>query len=716
MWHRHEMWRRRVCKRMYSSVQTACDKITFTKTRPSVKTHFYVVVFFIITNTCLPCYYEPDYVADRTVFQLVGATSRTSDETTGDANIREWRALINNAASEKDIAEVLYKIPLDKMDAPEHAQNSFIKYLHFNFTKEAREALDYVRLAKICETEREKHNRDSWFYPMKKDLTFDVLRDVVSNAVNYAGTRFESRYLLQAMRAAFTMEDYEFCNRLWNERIGNLPETEIKRLCRGYAGGAAYHTGNYAGAVTHYLISGDNGQSLMWALQRAGAKSGDWELDALKRLLEFDTKHWGLESILIGICTDCEKTFNRKFYCEYENYTTWYEQKPLIKKRDFMLATAFGGKTGDPAMWLHAASFLEFYINGPEAALKILALAREKAASPQAAAAMDELKIWFTVHTLPAGEELETYLADNLEKISREEVRDKIMLNVVLPKYRAAHDFQKVLEIAARYKPNDYYYYDKKDFGIEKMNVWSSRCVLFYFMNAVPTVEAAKFTDAYDGSGWHTKEWLNDLVGTRHLRNEEYAEAAERFAEVSDDFVRRMRVAPYLKRDPFALPGTQDDNSVVSANPKFDFARKMTELKSRMEALPKGDEKAAAILEYVNALRNSFDWCWALTRYYQSYGTTDESLFNGNYGSTPSFFEHRQWKYTEMIAAAKSMSDDPEIHARAFMLNSLILNKRNFNGLSYSDFKRLHSGTEFEREFAARCDSYNDYVQNAKPE
>lgn len=136
----------------------------------------------------------------------------------------------------------------------------------------------------------------------------------------------------------------------------------------------------------------------------------------------------------------------------------------------------------------------------------------------------------------------------------------------------------------------------------------------------------ARTLEAYRSRQLHPKDaidrWMNahgyvggdyweDIVGTHHMRERNYAAAVKHLKLVSPAYQRRMNMRLWI--DPFSI----DRNKVShdSTCYKLHFALRMDSLEQAMLHEQDADARGLAMLEYSIGLQNSFGNCWWLTSY-----------------------------------------------------------------------------------------------------
>ena len=136
----------------------------------------------------------------------------------------------------------------------------------------------------------------------------------------------------------------------------------------------------------------------------------------------------------------------------------------------------------------------------------------------------------------------------------------------------------------------------------------------------------AKTLEAYRSRQLHPKDaidrWMNahgyvggdyweDIVGTHHMRERNYAAAVKHLKLVSPAYQRRMNMRLWI--DPFSI----DRNRVShdSTQYKLHFAQRMDSLQKAMMHDTDADRRGLAMLDYCIGLENSFGKCWWITSY-----------------------------------------------------------------------------------------------------
>jgi hypothetical protein len=113
-------------------------------------------------------------------------------------------------------------------------------------------------------------------------------------------------------------------------------------------------------------------------------------------------------------------------------------------------------------------------------------------------------------------------------------------------------------------------------------------------------------------------DYLNDVIGTRYLRLCRYKDALVYLAKVQSSYQARLNTSIYMKRMPFHYDrGRASD---IIPDYKLSFAKQMIECEEIIAGSSDPDVVGHAKIKYGIGMRNSMDFCWALTHYAKSVG------------------------------------------------------------------------------------------------
>ena len=192
-----------------------------------------------------------------------------ADETT--ANCQLWQQQTSSDIPLEDVKSAVYKYTYQQWKWIEHyisgksdtfitdtvrklvGNNAFVKYI---VLKNDTEVLHFLLLAKRVEETRAAM-RDPWYYPYEQDAEHATLREVVRQCEAYQGSRFKSRYALQAMRTLFSLKQFDQCVQLWESVGPTLSQDVLYGQIENYVGGAYFRQGNKEKALDIFTRNGD---------------------------------------------------------------------------------------------------------------------------------------------------------------------------------------------------------------------------------------------------------------------------------------------------------------------------------------------------------------------------------------------------------------------------------------------------------------------------
>ena len=325
--------------------------------------YWLVSLFLLFCTKGFSCWYPTYSPGEYTMFYAYDITNVKSTVSLNEINIEEWRKLIKNKATIRDISMVVYnysisdmeKIAAGKLDKVDTLFNSFVGYLQKN---NDTEIIDFLILAKRCEVARAKR-ADKWWYPTKEDLKNYDLQTILDEALAYKGARLKNRYLLQAIRAAYTMGNYDLCLNLWENQIKKMPQSAVKSMCMGYIGGIEFRRGNYEKAIQFYN-EGNDQDSFWWCAKYLTKENS--AVERIKILYQYQPSSAELAFMIESICRDAEENANHKIFYNGNYLYDYYTKKRsrYIELRDFALRVAAEKRSDNPAMWQYTAAFLTF--------------------------------------------------------------------------------------------------------------------------------------------------------------------------------------------------------------------------------------------------------------------------------------------------------------------------------------------------------------------
>lgn len=590
-------------------------------------------------------------------------------------NCREWQRLTSKDIPVEDIIEVVYKMPLEEFEMIYDnrqlpCENGFVEWI----TKRDTEILDFLLLAKTNEYIRLKRN-SRWYYPSMKIGARMSLEEVADRALTMRSTRLRDRYLLQGVRALFTLGRYQECIDLWENEVSKLPDANLMRqLIYPYIAGAKCYVGDVNEALEYFSQIGDI-NSMLYCLGRAG-ESMD-AIDALALVCE----HTPNSPYIRKALQECV----RKLEPEGSFYNSHYESgleenEDLVKLYQLCLDMASDKRSSDPALWCYTIAFLSDLRGNIRGASQWLKKAESLVGDIYLEESIRVMRIYLDSKMSPYDESYEKRLYGQLkwldEKIVHhitDEVREvtargyklgfcesyyywndmmrRIVLAEVCPRMLKKGKTTRALQLAnmasnrllgivdrqemtfyeevngeyqysSEYVTMEEYRYSAKDY-----NRMDYRSHFFELIDSVGLDAAIAYVECVEKPetdfdrflnerGYINRDYLYDIIGTQCLRNMRYEEAVRYLSVVSKRYHNHLNV--YMNYDPFVADHSRLLVAASYHNDdfKYAFAREMHSLEESIKTMEDPNRKAQLMVRYAIGMKNSFERCWALTQYY----------------------------------------------------------------------------------------------------
>ena len=581
-------------------------------------------------------------------------------------NCEEWQRLTSEEIPTDDIYHAVYKMTLEELEAVAADRtavydNRFIEWI----TKKDAAILDFLLLAKTNEHIRIKLN-SRWYYPSMKTGAEMTIEEVAEKALEQTDGRLRDRYLLQAVRALFSMSRFAECVGLWESEVCRLPEDNLmRRMILPYIAGAEYRLNHSDKALEYFARLGDV-NSMLFCLGRGEEKISKVDALALvcKYVPESEYVFETLQSYIRSLEPDGD------FYSMRWTKYRWYDEKmrtEVSKIISLCLEMACDSRVTKPAMWYYTAAFL-YDLDGDVAnASKMLARAEKSESTPfidesitvfgiyldakqQAYNSAYENKLFDQLKWLDSKicnaltddvrEETATgyklalgmsyyYWNDMLRRILLAEVcprmiksgrttralqlanmADNRLLQIVDRQYSSYYNTGNVYTMLAyRYSASNFNEYDYSNHFFEMIDTLGIDAAVGYVKCVdEPMNEFDRFLNS---RGYTGSDYLNDILGTLYLRNMCYDKALERFGAISNAYKHHHNL--YLEYDPFYA---ERKRIGMKLDFKYDFAREMHSLEQGIEQAVDPNRKGRLMVKMAIGIKNSFDFCWPLTQFY----------------------------------------------------------------------------------------------------
>ncbi len=386
----------------------------------------------LTTGEAFACWYDWYDVSGYYMYRVYEEPSKVASKTeSGDlapeiaANCAAWQQLTSDTIPLEEIYEVVYKMPLadfkkmcDNREA--NYENKFAEWI----TKRDRAILDFLLLAKTNEYIRVKRN-SRWFYPTM-DIGIDVtIEQVAEQALAAKDKRLRDRYLLQAVRALFSMARYTECVTLWESEASKLPADNIMRKhIQPYIAGAEFRLNNPTKAIDYFAQVGDI-ESMLFCANSAGKSLSICE--AFELVYKYAPNSPDLDKILQSQIRSIEpdgSTFGGYGggYSEEQEHA----RNEMIKwLRPFCLKMAKNSKVENPAMWYYTAAFLSDLAGETSTASYQLSLAEKSKSSAYIDESIKVLRIYLDAKLSKYDATYEAKLFEHIKWLD-----DKIVNNI----------------------------------------------------------------------------------------------------------------------------------------------------------------------------------------------------------------------------------------------------------------------------------------------
>lgn len=711
----------------------------------------YIIIslsLIILHFECQACYLLPNIPADYSIFRLYDEELKDS-KSINELNILEWQRYTKGEASYDDIQEVVYKFSIDDMMKVKRKQynsdNSFIDYLIKN---EADDVIDFLILAKKCE-ERRFRRSDKWWYPTKADLQFADMQEIIDEALSYNGVELRPRYLLQVIRAAFTMGNYELCLQLWSDEIQEYPSSAVKTMCQDYIGGIYFRKKEYKEAIKYYVYNYDQSQSFWWCANNIAELNT--ELDRIKILYNYFPDSPELFLMVQDICRRAEVDINRK--CRDE-----VKIPEFIELRDFALKVVADRKVKDPAAWQYTASFLTFVLGDSKLASKYLIKAEAMKGSSFTKESIGIFRVMFDAYTANYNTSFEmrmlthlqwldnlivsnltdevverqmngdVYVFRNIKRYYYYDAMRKIVLSIMVPKYIEYNKPVKALLLTGMVSERlrtitDYREHSQVLEGEEKPWNIDFYTDVFNLMDIVPVddvIEYAKILNSRNDNSFDSflarrcysnADYLNEIIGTKYMREANFKKAVEYLSKVSEDYEATLNISEYFLYDPFTDPFIRKVSTPITKNRKLDFATRMYDIENITKNSLNKEFALESKYQYALGLIRSVNDCWALTGYEKSCCST---------------LKYKEWqnnltqKAHQILNEVQSASSINETVAKCLALKLSYAYRwgdSRDTKLKYgvlTDSLSKYSETNIWENLSKSCDTFTEYLEKGK--
>lgn len=604
------------------------------------------LILFLSSSASLACGPFPINIPMPDFFGMAGTGENIDYDR--DENLRLWQTLTDVDIPLADIEQAVYRDSRDRFESqidqqPGPKSNKFYNYLDNTYDLEAQA---FLILAKELAEAREAVD-SPWYYPASRnetvaEKTFDYLFECCRE---YAGTRFTDRYALQGVRALFAGRRYADCIEYCDSAFAAFPDSNLfKRMARRYEAGCWARLGQASRADTCFALAGD-----------VYSVTDSQRVEYMERLNPNAPQFIG--------------------YVRSNSRDSAF-MAAMIRVAERLLA---GGKVENRGDWYFTLAYAtkEYLGNLPQARDYIFKALQQRFHSEEFRNLARVYRMKLDAEAGDAGRleaDLRWFVAKYDISDWQAEKWSNRLKNIIyadwVPRLWRQGEYARAILLCsfADYfeEPLRHYYVFKNpienfinawwDFGIPSMTLAQMRQSETYFndkdygslsFRLMESLSSAHLAQAYREMMQETplnnllrrnmrtdSDYYYELIGTLALCEANYARAVDYFSRVSEGYMRTLNTYTYLDRDPFAAnpPYTGGSDTYASVygssttekgcprpDAKLDFARRMLDCSRTMRQGASADERARARLLYAVGRRNSFDRCWALTRYWRGW-------------------------------------------------------------------------------------------------
>ena len=708
---------------------------------------------------CCPEIYPP---SGYYLFHLVDLPDNPAENfnLNSNRNCQLWQQQTSASIPLDDIYQLVYKFDIETLNGlkshiiPEEVKGN--KMAQWLVEHKDQEALDFLILAKNCEWLR-RESLSPWYYPSKEDPVRYSLNDVAEVARQKMEGRFADRYALQAVRAMTSLKQYEEIIRFWNDTEKHVPEGVLRQMALSYVAGAYVHLDDIEQAKHYYILADDVIGLLECDPRYHGSLSRVEEMEMIYENYpdcpEFRLKLW-------EILGQIEPNHNI-YSDDWWDWDASVGKDEVIQLGLLCDKVLEGDLPADKALWAYAATFIAHLQGDDKKADRYLRTAEKTVNDQNLADAIKVMRIYIDAQICTYDKAYEQKLFTQLRwlqdmlgtHIDDETIAGTndfyglktcrsyyywsdamrcILLGTVCPKMMEVGKTTLALQLAnmasysllneigevgitcldadfiqeyggqhitislEEYRKSHFFNeYDYSCHFAAMMDTLSANELMAYARVAErPQTEFQRFINAYS---FIDMDYLNEIIGTHCLREMRYNDAERFLSKVSAEYSFRTNTHYYLSRDPFNLTLRQWSHA---DDAKLYFAKSMRRLEHEIAATTEPNRKALLMLDYAVGLRNSFDYCWALTQYKHG------CLWEDN--------EHFNWQRDETCMNAMQRVEKLFSEAFATFTNDEYAAQAQLRFSNYRTVMERYPNTQAWQSIRGRCDSYKDYHAEGK--
>jgi hypothetical protein len=635
--------------------------------------------------------------------------SSNGEETTSQEctkNCREWQKMTSYSIPLHEIHYVVYSMPLEEMEKiatrrDSTYRNRFLEHI----TKKDTAIFDFLLLAKTNEYIRAKRN-SRWYYPSMKIGARMTLEEIAQVSLSADVPALRERYLLQGIRALFTLARYDECIKIWEEEAKLLPrENLMRRMIEPYIAGARYHMGQLGSDIEYFAQMGDI-ESMLYCSYLSGERIS--AVKALTMICECDPNHHNIPKAL----QKCVRQMEPNLYWDWEHsFTATPEYNDLCSLCDRMIRSS---EVTEKAMWYYTRAFLYDLVKDTWMAMRYLKLAEGQKCSQFLKESLKVFRIYldsksstydssYEVKLLGQLRWLEDKIVNNIDqnvvletidgsKLGRmisyyywNDMLRRILLAEVCPRMLEMGKTNRALQLA-----NMADNFLPKVVGVKSDLHYSNH--FFEMIDSLGLDVAKRYTanirnpksefDRYlNQRGYTDSDYLNDILGTQCLRNLRYSEAVGYLENVSQGYWDSLKVGDHM-------------GSYLN---RYEFALEMHMLEKKISMVTNPNIKGKYMYELGIEIRQSFETHWGLTQYYKGTNFLNQVCVK------------RDWESDKYTSAARKRAQSLIYEALQTVTDPELAADLHYKLNHFRTVARKYPDTTKGRLVRGECDKWVDY-------
>uniref|UniRef100_A0AB33J7J1 Tetratricopeptide repeat protein n=1 Tax=Prevotella sp. GTC17259 TaxID=3236795 RepID=A0AB33J7J1_9BACT len=517
-----------------------------------------------------------------------------------------------------------------------------------------KDMMAYIRLiAEYSKVSGDLYNQ--WSYPTQETIEYtnQTLTRMANTATQRLHGRLKAQYCLLLMRANMTMKRYADNIRVWEETGNGLPKGVYRDFCRNIYANALYNLPNDKQAAKHtqraldiYAEQGDL-QSMTWRLLQYRNVAG------IRKIYGETPNSPSLIYLIQEFVNGAQETADsegNKDAVEWVGYVPTYtsEMEQFFELSNRVLRE---GKAKDPCLWQAANAMLHYIMGNYRRAGDVAERAMMLRGMPRSHDVARSIRLMARARLLPLHGDGTEFIAQEIKWLDRKselvgsynrwdeyfwKVKDRLIYTVLVPRYKAMGN--KNMQTALMGIP----YKEKSVFEPiaytynSPHTPWIEEKIQIDSLTASEAISYAKFVyshpkDALEryavSNATHDREYYNDLIGSKFLREGRFAEALPYLRKLSMLYINSPQSDYLLWHRDFAAPrwfvcqqdGNQFDYYEIPAlakNYKVAYCEDMLQLQSRYRLAGTDADRCKQSYELAKRYfqASAYGDCWYLTR------------------------------------------------------------------------------------------------------